>query len=217
MAPLPRQRGILAAALSGLLWGLAEATVFFIVPDVLLCYWALKSAKEALASTLGVVAGAMLGGVMLYLSLDLDPDRYEFFHAIWNYLPGFRLKMADIAAEHLRAGGAAGLLAGPTSGIPYRVYVLEAWQLKLPLGEILLWTPIARLERIVIAPIIVLALRLVTERLLAPRFKQIRWDWVLAALVVTYWIGLYVWYWTSLVPKLYGKQSVTMMLMDDFS
>jgi hypothetical protein len=204
MARIPRLRGVRFAALTGFLWGLAEATVFFIVPDVLLCYWAMKSAKEALASTLAVVVGAMLGAVILYLSLDLDATHYTFFHGVWGCLPGFRAKMAEVAAGHLRAGGATGLLSGPGSGIPYRVYVLEAWKLRLSLGGVLLWTPVARLERIVIAPLSVLALRFLTERLLAPRFRRVHWDFVLAVLIVIYWTALYTWYWWSLVPNLYG-------------
>jgi membrane protein YqaA with SNARE-associated domain len=204
MAHLSSLSEVRAATLTGFLWGLAEATVFFIVPDVLLCYWAMRSAKEAMAATLTVVAGAMLGAVVLYVSLDLDAERYEFFHEVWGSLPGFREKMAETAAEHLRMAGARGLLSGPTSGIPYRVYVLEAWKLKLSLGAVLLWTPFARLERIAIAPIIVLALRLLTKHLLARRFGRIPWNWVLAGLIVIYWVALYIWYWGTLVPRVYG-------------
>jgi membrane protein YqaA with SNARE-associated domain len=204
MAPLPRLRGVRCATSTGFLWGLAEATVFFVVPDVLLCYWAMKSAKEAMASTLAAVAGAMLGAVVLYACLDLDASSYTFFHGVWRSLPGFRAKMAEAAADHLRSAGARGLLSGPSSGIPYRVYVLEAWKLKLSLGELLLWTPFARLERIVIAPLAVLALRFLTERVLTPRFRRVRWNWVLAGLIVIYWVSLYIWYWWSLVPKRYG-------------
>ncbi len=200
----PSPRGVLIAALTGFLWGLAEATVFFVVPDVLLCYWAMRSAREALASTLAVVFGAMLGAVVLYLCLGLDGERYASIHQVWASLPGFKVKMAEVAAEHLRAGGAAGLLSGPVSGIPYRVYVLEAWKRQLPLGDVLLWTPVARLERIAIAPLVVLALRFVAERLLAPRFPRVPWYWLLAALIVIYWIAIDVWYWAVLVPTLYG-------------
>ncbi len=64
----------------------------------------------------------------------------------------------------------------------------------------------ARLERIVIAPVAVLALRFVAERWLAPRFRQVRWDWLLAVLIVIYGIALYAWYWCSLVPQLYGQR-----------
>jgi len=204
MARLPDLQATSAAAVTGFCWGLAEATVFFIVPDVLLCFWAMKSAKGALAATLASVVGSMCGAVLLYLYLDHDAARYTFLHEVWGCLPGFRMKMASTAAEHLRIRGAAGLISGPSSGIPYRVYVLEAWKSGLPLGEILLWSPIARLERIVIAPVAILALRFVAERWLAPRFRQVRWNWLLAVLIVIYWIALYAWYWGSLVPRLYG-------------
>src|SRR4051812_49427451 len=99
--------------LTGIVWGLAEATWFFIVPDVLLCYWGLRSGKKALIATLAVVAGAMIGAVFLYGALDwiIDFDGYAKLHHIWGNFPGFRQKMAEVAAGHLRERSALGLLS----------------------------------------------------------------------------------------------------------
>jgi hypothetical protein len=204
MGRLPDLSGARGATISGFLWGLAEATVFFIVPDVLLCCWALKSARDAVTATLASVVGSMFGAMLLYAALIHDGDSYRFFQEIWEHLPGFKIKMAEVAAAHLRAAGAAGLTSGPASGIPYRVYVLEAWKLNLSLGDVLLCTPIARLERIVLAPVTVLALRFITDQLLAPRFRRIRWSWMLATMIAVYWIVVYLWYWGRMVPHLYG-------------
>jgi hypothetical protein len=204
MGRSPNWRAVVIAALTGFLWGLAEATVFFVVPDVLLCFWAMRSAREAFASTVAVVVGAMLGAAILYLCLGLDGANYTVLHNMWASLPGFRVKMTEVAAAHLSAHGAAGLLAGPASGIPYRIYVGEAWRLHLPLADVLLWTPVARLERIAIAPLVVLGLRFIAERVLAPRFRRVPWYWALAALIVIYWIAIDVWYWAVLVPTQYG-------------
>ncbi|HKH69104.1 MAG TPA: hypothetical protein VKA75_17210, partial [Reyranella sp.] len=53
--------------LAGLLWGLAEATAFFVVPDVLLTFVAQRRGLiPALAVMLFVVAGAALGGLAMW-------------------------------------------------------------------------------------------------------------------------------------------------------
>jgi membrane protein DedA with SNARE-associated domain len=192
------------AVVSGLLWGLAEATFFFIVPDVLLCYWALRSARSAFSATLSVVLGAMLGASLLYLF----PQLSEVLQRIWVDLPGFGPKMITVAKEHLQQEGARGLLLGPTSGIPYRIYVVQAIQQEISWSELMLWTPLARLERIVIAPIVVLGLRSgldFVSKQLSPKLQiNIRMrKAILGSLVALYWIGLYWWYWGRLVPGLY--------------
>lgn len=205
----PEQRQIhfpfwLWPLITGLAWGVAEATWFFVVPDVLLCYWALRSGRKVTVATIAVVAGAMLGAAGLYLFLAQggpeNYDAYDLLHHVWASFPGFGPKMVDVASGHLTETGARGLLSGPSSGIPYRVYVLEAWKLKLPLESLLFWTPAARLERIVIAPILVTALRWIGRRFVAPA----KWDRILTGVVVLYWVLLYTWYWLFLVPKLYS-------------
>jgi hypothetical protein len=163
----------------------------------------MKDPRKAAASTLAVVVGAMLGACILYCALGGWSGAYESLHHLWELLPGYRPKMVDVVSGHL-SSGARGLISGPSSGIPYRVYVLEAWNQGIPLVDVLLWTPVARLERIVIAPIVVLLLRFGARKLLLPRFTQVPWERAIAGLIVIYWIALYVWYWGVLVPKLYG-------------
>src|SRR5690625_504792 len=47
-------------------WGVAEGTVFFIVPDVWISWVALKSRRRSLTTTLSALAGALVGGVATY-------------------------------------------------------------------------------------------------------------------------------------------------------
>lgn len=58
--PLPKHWAWWAFA-----WGLAEATFFFIVPDVFTTRLALQDFKRALISCIFTLAGALLGGVTL--------------------------------------------------------------------------------------------------------------------------------------------------------
>jgi hypothetical protein len=49
-------------------WGLAEATVFFVVPDVWISRLALSSWRAALRGCALALVGALVGGVLLYLA-----------------------------------------------------------------------------------------------------------------------------------------------------
>ncbi len=60
--------------IAAFIWGVAEATLFFFVPDVLLSYIGLKrGVKPAVRASLIAAAGASLGGVMMYLWSTSDP------------------------------------------------------------------------------------------------------------------------------------------------
>src|SRR5437764_358085 len=48
------------------LWGLAEATLFFLVPDVYLSAVGLGNLRAALEGCLWALAGALTGGVAMY-------------------------------------------------------------------------------------------------------------------------------------------------------
>ena len=140
----------------GAVWGVCEGTWFFLVPDILLSYFAIDSLRRAMAAALGVVLGAMAAACVLYSMLGVDRVDADFLiPQIWSALPGFRFPMLAAAARYLEADGARGLISGPSSGIPYRVFVVAANRLGISLPQILLWTPLARLERILLAPLVV--------------------------------------------------------------
>lgn len=58
---LLRPRGIAAS------WGLAEATFFFLVPDILLTRIAIRGLVPALWAAAAAMLGAVLGGIIMYL------------------------------------------------------------------------------------------------------------------------------------------------------
>lgn len=197
------------AALIGMVWGLAEGTFFFLIPDIALSFIALKGWKPALAATISVVIGAMIGAIFIHVYLNTSADPAAALvqlKGFWAQLPGYYEKMFDVAREHLSSSGAQGLIKGPNSGIPYRFYVVEAYEQHLPLGSLLLWTPIARLERILLAPVVVLVLRFVAGKLRRrfPYWTEKRVTLALGCLIALYWVGVYVWYWGSFLPSQYG-------------
>jgi len=56
------------------LWGFAEATLFFIVPDVLLSWLALRSRRTAFLACLYALAGALVGGTAMWVWGRFDPQ-----------------------------------------------------------------------------------------------------------------------------------------------
>ncbi len=196
------------ALLLGAVWGFLEGTWFFLVPDVLLSYLAIVSLRRALVASLGVVLGAMAAACVLYGLLSLDRGNASVrIQRFWSALPGFRATMTVRASGYLEADGARGLLSGPQSGLPYRVFVVEAHQLGIPLSGILLWTPPARLERILLLPFLVAGMRVAIGRVCrttVPIRGALRLDRVLVLLLSVYWVGIYGWYWWCFLPRTYG-------------
>ena len=51
---------------AGLVWGFAEATLFFVIPDVILTLVALFSIKQSLKVLVTILSGAVLGGALMF-------------------------------------------------------------------------------------------------------------------------------------------------------
>jgi len=194
------------AVIIGFFWGLMEGLWFFIVPDVALSFLAIKSGKSAFKATAGVVLGALLSSGGLYYWSHHSTTAGEKMLQVWSYFPGYYPKMLDVARGHLELSGASGLLSGPNSGIPYRFYIHEALGLNLSLLDVWLWTPFARLERILIAPVVVLSFRWVLNKAFTrwwPKQKK-RLTKLLIVFVSLYWVVIYILYWGVLLPGEYG-------------
>jgi membrane protein YqaA with SNARE-associated domain len=169
------------------LWGAAEATVFFIVPDVLLSFLALRSPRLALAACASAAVGAVLGGVSV--------------HALAVRAPGMALAVIDAVPwigpqliATIRAGYAAdgwwALFRGPFIGEPYKVFALLAPELGYDRWSFAAASAPARGLRFVL---IVLAVALVA-RLLACHLPWLHRP----ALLVLVRARIYTVYWSSL-------------------
>jgi hypothetical protein len=111
------------------------------------------------------------------------------------------------ASGYLQTDRARGLLSGPQSGLPDRVSVVKGYQLGIPLAEIPLGTRPARLERILLSPLIVAGVRVApgrASRTRVPARLTFRVDLLLVILLTIYWVGTYGWYWFFFVPWTYG-------------
>jgi membrane protein YqaA with SNARE-associated domain len=173
-----RQRNWLAV-----LWGFAEATVFFIVPDVLLSWFALENLRRALTACLFATCGALLGGSIVWLAGHQDPAPLR---AVYAALPAIDAGMIDTVRQQLQSEGLTALFLGPLKGTPYKLYALEGGNLRLSFLAFLLISVPARLVRFVLVALVTAGI----SRLLSSRLKPAgRRSALIAA-----WVVFYGWY-----------------------
>lgn len=168
---LPRAYDLAAFA-----WGFAEATLFFIVPDVLLSAIGLKQgAKAGVVASLYAALGAGLGGAVMYA---WSAANQEAARAAVLAVPAINDAMAAAAAASVEAHGwFAATLLGPLSTTPYKLYAVLAPHAGAPFVLFAAASVIARLPRFVLVSVAVALI----GRWLAPRLGESRLPWVLAA------------------------------------
>lgn len=159
-----------------LAWGFAEATVFFVVPDVWITRVALRSWREGLAAVAFAIAGALAGGAVVYAWGAHDPDAVR---AVFDALPAISPALIDSIAQRWEQLGAWAPLIGAFSGVPYKLYAAQAAGV-VSLPVFLLLSVVGRGARFVLFAVLAhLAARWAT-----PRFGERR--------VLAIWLGLWV-------------------------
>jgi len=174
-----------------LIWGFAEATLFFVVPDVLLSLAAVRlGARRALLLSGTSAFGALLGGglMMWWGANDIAGARAAVHH-----LPAISIAMiAGVEAAMHQPSWPSAMALGAFGGVPYKVYAMEAGAAGLPFAPFLAASFAARLARFSIA---VLSARL-AARLLGRRLSLNGVTYVVAG----FWIIFYALFW-SLMPS----------------
>ncbi len=167
-----------------LLWGLAEASFFPIVPDVWLGWLVLERGfRSALRALPWAIVGALVGGLLSWQA---------GLHADWTWLPLATVPRLDAAllarvqAAQERLGAAAILLA-PFAGVPYRLHaVVAASRGTLSLPVFLAVSPLARGLRFLLVTLLI--------RGLARRLEQAPWRAHRRALYLLGWGLFYLLY-----------------------
>ena len=96
-------------------WGLAEATFFFIVPDVLLTLIACRMLKPALKATTFALIGALVGGALMYAIGRRDPVNAR---ALLDQIPAISPALISRVSSQVGENGLWAVLLGPLKGIP---------------------------------------------------------------------------------------------------
>ncbi len=105
-------------------WGFAEATAFFIVPDVWLTYLAFANGRRrALIGALAALAGAIPGGLLVYWLATIGPGQVTGFI---QALPGISATLIDRVGHALTEHGPLAIIAGAFQGTPYKIYAAQA-------------------------------------------------------------------------------------------
>jgi hypothetical protein len=171
------------------LWGFAEGTLFFILPDVPLSLAAMFRPRRALLHAAAIVAGAVLAGAVMF---SWSAQRW-FAHTptarnAVAHVPLVIPAMFERAESDYRQFGIWAVSWGPVRGIPYKVYAVEAPEHSGLLPFLLVTIP-ARLWRLLVVWLgfagVGMLLRKLGRASIAP---------VLHAL---FWIVVYAIYWTT--------------------
>jgi membrane protein YqaA with SNARE-associated domain len=170
----------------GALWGLAEATVFFLVPDILITTSALFSPKRSFAQMIAVLIGALLGGALLYTAADTYPA--EAKNVVLN-VPFVKMHTLEQAERELQDRGLWALCLGAFSGVPYKTYAVSAPRFA-PFEMFMAMSLPARLSRFLVS--------WGSGSLLGIFFRrQIEASPSAAlGLLAICWIGFYTYYWS---------------------
>lgn len=104
-------------------WGLAEGTFFFVVPDVVISLAALVRPRRAWRHVLAAIAGAVLGGALLFNWAAQNPSSAQ--EAVAR-VPFVTSQMFTHVHESYRVHGMGAVFRGPLTGTPYKIYAVQA-------------------------------------------------------------------------------------------
>lgn len=137
-----------AAVILAFAWGLAEATFFFIVPDVLLTLIACRALRPALKATVAALIGALAGGALMHAFAVREPHIARVFV---DHIPAIGPELIATVANQINQDGLLAVLVGPIEGIPYKIFAVEWGARAGSLAAFLLISIPARYVRFVLA------------------------------------------------------------------
>lgn len=186
MAVSNDDRSMRGAGIAGLVWGMAEASFFFIVPDVLISAVALRSGRSAFAAVLGSLAGACIAGAAMFHWSQADPASARAAVDAVPFIPARLFEIAQtLSADH---GGLA-ILFGSFIGVPYKVFAVQAPD-SLSIAAFLGWTLPGRAARFVLTAVVASMLARKLRSRWQPRAITGAW--------AVLWIAIYAGYWTQM-------------------
>jgi len=172
-------------------WGLAEATFFFVVPDVGISLVAAVAPRRAWRHVVAAILGSLLGGALMFnwAARDVDGAREAVMHVPFVRARMF-LRVDGSYAKH----GMGAVYLGPLGGIPYKIYAVEAPEF-VERGEFLAGTAPARGYRFALVWIVFgVAGRLLRRTLGRTDAQLAMWHGV-------FWVLLYAVYWGEILLR----------------
>jgi membrane protein YqaA with SNARE-associated domain len=177
-----------ATAWIGFLWGLAEATLFFIIPDVWFTLVALFSFRRSAKALLACLIGAVIGGSIMYFAGQTAPSQSQT--AVLS-VPFVSPAMLARTHGDLEKRGIWTMAKGPWIGLPYKLYAMQAnryahWPL------FLIATIVARMGRFVFLWMVAAAAGVIFRKFIAGRPRTA------IAIHAAIWTTNYIVYWSRI-------------------
>ena len=170
--------------IAAVLWGLAEATLFFVVPDVLLSLVAVERLRPALIASLLAACGALAGGAAMYTWGAQDEPAAV---AALQRVPAVSPTMIERVDAELADSGLVTLFVGPFTGKPYKIYAVKAAAHGVSLPVFLLISFPARALRFLLISLVVNGLSMTV---FGSWPLERRW-----MLVGVFWVLFYLVFW----------------------
>jgi len=111
--------------IASFIWGFSEATFFFIIPDVLLSYYALKNdnLKNIFLINIICITGAAIGGTVIFIMSTVNhANVVDFMLSV----PAIHTYMLDHVEAEMSANTFLALVTGPLFGVPYKLFAAFA-------------------------------------------------------------------------------------------
>jgi membrane protein DedA with SNARE-associated domain len=170
-------------------WGLAEATLFFIVPDVLLTRIAiLRGWRQALRACGWALAGAIVGIALVYYAAATGHS--TGLTRWFDWIPGISPSLMAQVHDNLEDHGVGVVWRGAFTGVPFKVYALHAGAMHIGWMMFLLTSLVACLARFAAACLLAWVLAKTVLRFCSRAYLQ--------AIHVAVWVTLYAVYFIRL-------------------
>lgn len=138
-------------------WGFAEATLFFIVPDVWVSFVALRGDWRWVRAALIAGLGAVLGGSVMYGWGRMDPNGVL---RVVEHTPPVSWEMISDVDAQISQWGWGAMVIGAFTGRPYKVYASMAGVKGLnPIGFLVATYPARLLRFLIVGGGVVLLVR----------------------------------------------------------
>jgi membrane protein YqaA with SNARE-associated domain len=168
-------------------WGAAEATLFFIVPDVLLTAAVIRFGfRRTLSLALVAVASASLAGLAVWLWGHSDATTARH---VMLLVPAIGPDLLARAHEEIASNWLVHLFTGAVTGLPYKLYAVEAGARGINPFLFVLVSFAARLPRFLLTMGLAAALREALMKIDKPHYSYAVW--------ALGWLGLYTFYFIA--------------------
>ena len=142
-------------------WGFAEATLFFVVPDVMVGAVALFLPRRWWRAAAAALIGALAGAAVLAIATSVVGDGVR---DILVAVRGVSSEMMRDVAREVEDIGPRAMLGGPVAGVPFKVYIVESVLASAGAASLFAWSVVARASRIVLVAAITALIGLVLRR-----------------------------------------------------